>query len=129
MGDRGNIVIRQSAGTNSGDVWLYTHWGGTDIPEVVKRALAKKQRWDDKSYLARIIFQELVGDDKGGTGFDLSTRLQDNEHDLLVVDIPSQKVCVVDPNVEKDGKLPVDYKPKRGWTFEDYVALDELPEV
>ena len=106
MGDRGNIVIRQGT-TNADDVWFYTHWSGSEIGEVVKTALARKQRWTDDCYLARIVFCQLVKgieDEEAGCG--ISTSMQDNEHPILVVDVPKQCVYYVDEHECKTGRLP-----------------------
>lgn len=67
MGDRANVVIKD------GDeaVCLYTHWNGTALPEVLRKAMTRgQQRWDDSSYLARIIFCDMVeGKERELTGF------------------------------------------------------------
>jgi hypothetical protein len=103
MGDRGNIVIRD----RGDDVWLYTHWRGSDIAEVVAEALALKQRWDDPAYLARIIADVLWGgQERSTTGFGISCCMGDNEHPILVVDCDTQKVHTVPEKFTKDGKLP-----------------------
>lgn len=78
MGNRGNIVIHEKEG---GKIFLYTHWGGSDLRETVARALALgKARWDDESYLTRIVFDALSGREFRETGHGISTRVTDNEH-------------------------------------------------
>ena len=57
MGDRGTVEIH--------GVYLYTHWGASDLIDVVREALAKKWRWDDESYLARIIFDTMLDGSHG----------------------------------------------------------------
>lgn len=92
MGDRGNIVIKQK---DDDLIFLYTHWGGHDIKETLSKALARgRDRWDDESYLARIIFEEMISVDRNGsTGFGISTYPPDNDgYPFLVVDMKSQKV-------------------------------------
>lgn len=82
MGDRGNIVLHDG----EAKIYLYTHWTGSDIGEVLKFALIKGQgRWSDPPYLYRVIFQTLIGNDNDITGFGLSTTECDNEHPLLHV--------------------------------------------
>ena len=89
MGDRANVGIR-SCGE---EVWLYTHWLGSDLPEIVAAALDKgRDRWDQAEYLARIVFQAMLGEDKGNTGFGIWTSPPDNEHDLIVLDVDAQLV-------------------------------------
>jgi hypothetical protein len=120
MGDRANCII-QFDGKKSNRVWFYTHWSGSDLPGIVKTALAKKWRWDVDSYLARIIFCELVKDNEmEETGFGISLRQQDNEHPYLVVDIKNKKVFFeMPPGDEKYFRLKDE--AKKGWSFEEYI--------
>lgn len=90
MGDRVNIEVRQS----SGSVFFYGHWSGSDAILSVYNALALRERWDDESYLARIIFDSFRGDDVGTSGFGISTCIQDNEYPLIVVDCNDRKVKI-----------------------------------
>lgn len=106
MGDRGNIVVRQTSGTNRDDVWFYTHWSGSYMKEIIGKALALKQRWDDPSYLARIIFDKLTDGDKGTTGFGISTSIGDNEHPILVVETVAKLVYTVREDQLEDNRLP-----------------------
>jgi hypothetical protein len=88
MGDRANVVIRDDyvRDNDREAVFLYSHWGGYELPEVVRRALARRERWDDAPYLARIVFDTMIGGHQGGeTGFGISTRIPDNEYDLIVL--------------------------------------------
>lgn len=72
MGDRGNIIIRDEGAP---DLYLYTHWNGSDLPKTLKRALSRKERWEDSAYLARIIFCEMVkGSEADATGFGILDR-------------------------------------------------------
>jgi hypothetical protein len=108
MGDRANILVKDSYDQNG--VYLYTHWGGTDLPFTLQEALKKKWRWGDTSYLTRIIFCEMVkGEEEGETGFGISSKVGDGDDRILVVD---------------DDKGTVSYNDKI-WTFDEYIALDE----
>ena len=86
IGNRGNIKV--------GGVYLYTHWGGSYIKEILRSALIRgKNRWTDEGYLTRIIFCEMIKDDVlGETGFGISTYELDNEHTILEVDCERQEV-------------------------------------
>jgi len=130
MGDRANVVIRGKYGD---DIWLYTHSFGSDLKDIVKKALARKQRWDDPAYLTRIIFSEMLkyaGALDTEYGFGISTFLLDNEHGVIVVDVPNQKVVRMEErNLEKQLRnsltvqvLPkvLDYRVSR--TFEQFAA-------
>lgn len=47
-------------------VYLYSHWDGDEplekshLADKLRIALKRKQRWDDESYLARIIVSEVI---------------------------------------------------------------------
>jgi hypothetical protein len=108
MGDRRNVIINDSAGAG---VALYSHWGGTELPEVVKRALAKRWRWDDSAYLARIIFCEMVkGSEAEETGFGIAPGdylCEASDRDISI-DVPGKRI--------KLGK-------RKPWvSFEEFVA-------
>ena len=100
MGDRANIAVVQHDGSR---VWLYTHWDGYDLPEVLRAALDRgRDRWEDAAYLARIIFCQMTkGQEMETTGFGISTRICDNERPVLVVDCERGMVTV-----ERDGREP-----------------------
>jgi len=94
MGDRGNIAIQYENGQR---IYFYTHWKGSQTREIVKKALARKERWNDDAYLARIIFCELIdGDTDGETGFGISPNECDPENPTIVVDTVEKKVWVDD---------------------------------
>lgn len=90
MGDRGNIEIVQGtryAGEGEvpralDSVFLYTHWRGSQVAQILADALEKSGiRGGDPSYLTRIIFNELQGDDRTTTGFGISVgQPDDNEY-------------------------------------------------
>lgn len=127
MGDRGNIVIRQSKDTNRGDVWFYSHWGGYGLKSVVQRALTRRERWEDETYLARIVFCELVkGIESEPTGIGISTRIGDNEHDIVVVDVPGQRIFEMKEAELKDGRLLDSLQPDTALSFEEFVSQPVL---
>jgi len=94
MGDRGNIeIIQGTARGNDGErraldsVYLYTHWRGSQVCQILASALeAGGGRIHDPSYLTRIIFNELQGDDRTSTGFGISVgQPDDNEYSIPTV--------------------------------------------
>jgi hypothetical protein len=125
MGDRGNIVLKSKGQPN---IFLYTHWSGSELPTVVQNALKRgKGRIGDDPYLNRIIFIELVKDDiLSETGFGLSTEVCDNEHYLVVVDHAAKRVYFAN---EKTPGEPL--AGTKGWTFEAYINAkpEELEEA
>lgn len=116
MGDRANVVIDDSGSR----VFLYTHWNGNELPETLRQALERHERWDDAQYLARIVFQKMVGGDNGVTGYGITARVGDNSYPLLIVDVGNQMVKL--EAEERGGALRGKQKE---FTFEDYIALPE----
>lgn len=93
MGDRRNVIVKDDR--KKPGVALYTHWGGSELPEQVKAALAKRWRWNDAPYLARIIFCQMVkGEEQEETGFGITTTMdmcEESERDI-VVDVAQQRI-------------------------------------
>ena len=84
MGARSNIVVQEQDGAR---IWLYGHWMGEDSINVVRDTLAKRDRWDDSPYLARMLFSEMVkGSIDETTGFGISTVMCDNEYPIIVLE-------------------------------------------
>jgi len=110
MGDRGVIKVYQGKGRQP--VCLYTHWCGDEIYGFLKRSLARRERWEDKAYLTRIIFCEMIkGHEDDTTGFGISTYIPDNEHTVLGVN-PDKKLVTFE---DEYGKV------KGSVTFEQFV--------
>lgn len=108
MGDRANIVLEQDTGS---ELWLYSHWAGSDMPRLLRDALGRgRARWDDEPYLGRIIFCELVQDDwKGLTGLGLTTYETDGGRRVLRVNVKRQEVRC----------------RNQAWPFEEFVRLND----
>lgn len=116
MGDRANVAVVD----NGERVYLYTHSSGYDLPDTVRRALARgTDRWTDAPYLTRIIFCEMIGGDsiRGTTGYGISPRVGDNEHPIIVVDCDAQQVFA-----EADGAFKLQGEAKR-YAIVDYANL------
>jgi hypothetical protein len=114
MGDRANVAVVQDDGKAL--VYLYTHWGGSELAADVQKALAKNWRWDDGAYLTRIIFDTMTDGSHGQeTGFGIATSRCDNEHSIIVVDPSKQRV-----GFAFEDKEPACYV---SWTFKEYIAL------
>jgi len=106
MGDRANVLVKYD--DKDSGVYLYTHWGGSDLPSTLQQALKKRERWDDSQYLTRIIFCTMVGQDwDGTTGYGISSMVGDGDDRVL-------EVNVEDATVSFGGKT---------WTFEEFVKL------
>jgi len=114
MGDRGQVRL---VSEGSPDIYLYTHWGATELPEVVAEALKRgKGRWSDDEYLNRIIFTEMIKDDvMSETGFGIGTA----EHgDVWRV-----------VTVYHDTKFVEITEIDKVWSFDDFVTAFAVSEV
>ena len=65
-----------------------------ELPGIVQEALRRgESRWDDSSYLARIVFCDMVkGHEAELTGFGIAATIQDNSHLLIVLDTGKQEL-------------------------------------
>ena len=125
MGDRANVFVRTDEQNPQIGVYLYTHNGGTDLPATVQRALAKRWRWNDPAYLARIIFCEMVkGHDDRETGFGIATYSPDGRERILYVDPFKQTIGCTCENAREGADLSIRLPCKPTWTFEKFVALN-----
>lgn len=96
MGDRGNVLVKE----NSEDpgIYLYTHWSGTELPDIVQGALSRgKGRWGDTPYLTRIIFSDMVREDiDGETGYGIGRYEVSGEHSTIILNDGAQTVTIDD---------------------------------
>lgn len=89
MGDRNNIKITYHTGDS---VYLYTHWRGSEVLDIVTRCLETSSRVDDEAYFARVLFCALLGDNlqdwRGETGFGIAPYPPDQDYanDMVHVD-------------------------------------------
>jgi len=85
MGDRAMAEIK----TMQGSLYVYTHWGGTSLPENARRAISiAESRWGDTPYALRIIVDQLTKEGRDQeTGFGLM--LTPNAEDSYNSDMPS----------------------------------------
>jgi hypothetical protein len=103
MGDRANICNIYDHGEK---IYFYTHWDGSNLPQVLRNALAKRMRWDDPPYLSRIIFSEMIKNNVSDEhGYGIAPYEPDNNHTLIEVHHYNKKVVI--------GNM--------SWTFEEYV--------
>lgn len=125
MGDRANCVVRQRD-EEPGEVWLYTHWRGSELLHLVQQALKKKWRWSDPAYLTRIIFDVMTDGAKEETGFGISCSgdLCDNEHNLIVVDVPREEVRIENYSHRIDPDSPEYRKALWRFGFQEFCDLN-----
>jgi hypothetical protein len=123
MGDRSNIVIEQADG---GRIFLYGHWMGSDAINVVTQVLARRQRWNDETYLARMLFSKMTEGEPvdAETGYGIGTYPADNDGYPFIVLKPASMTIFL----EKDNRWSD--KPNEAITpeisFEDYLSC--VPE-
>ena len=61
IGDRAQIKINSFyEDSTAAPVYLYTHGGASCLEATLVEALKRKERWEDASYLARIIFETMI---------------------------------------------------------------------
>lgn len=97
MGDRANVrIVDEGWGS---DVYLYTHWSGSELPNIVRNAMARRERWSDCSYLARIVFSAMiVGQLDGATGFGISSVVGDGDDRIITLHVDTQTVRIQVPD-------------------------------
>lgn len=82
MGARSNVVIQDGEER----VYLYGHWMACRSIEHAAVGL-RSDRFDDASYLARIVFESMIASSPGGeAGYGISASLTDNQFAILVID-------------------------------------------
>ena len=94
-----------------------------------------KSRWDDPSYLSRIIATQVFADLVNSvTGGGLSTELVDNQYPLLCVDLLGQRLGLCDGETyDDDGERIVDPHDMSNWryvvSFQEFCDLDLISEL
>jgi hypothetical protein len=74
MGNRSQIVIRETASQKDNLVILYGHWAGDDNLTAVQTVLTRTGRMGDSAYLTAQLFHEFItqsGREYDGLGFGL----------------------------------------------------------
>jgi len=89
MSDNADVCIEE----HDQDIFLYTHWEGHTLPILVGRVLARRTRWRDAHYLARMVFSEMIAVDLRGDGnFGISTIHRGADYPLLTLHVDRQEV-------------------------------------
>lgn len=112
MGNRFSIEVVHEAGS----VFLYTHWKGCSICNTLKASLERgSDRWEDESYLTRIIFSDMIAEDiNSNTGYGISLISYTQPYRTIKVDIPNAMV---------------EYMDKFSFTFDDYINLQNPSQL
>ena len=96
MGMRQNVKLTYSEGA---PVYVYSHWDGEDdrnnspLAHKVRSAIARRERWDDESYLARIIISEILKKEiDGEIGYGIAPYEIDPDFPTIEVDLERKQV-------------------------------------
>ena len=121
MGDRATVEIWNNAAAPKSEerpVVLYTHWRGSTLIQDVMSAIERRERWDDPSYLSRIIFCHMLNGSNDplndSTGYGILT---DNVGDAwleIVVDCDRQEIIVKEFD-----------KNNETYTFDEFAKMGE----
>lgn len=113
MGERGTIRIN----FEEGPVCFYTHWQGDSLPENLQKSLLRgKSRWDDPSYLARIIFSSMIQEGiESLMGYGISPTPHMGNHPILEIYPDKMNVSWMVPH-----SLEIEI-----WSFEEFTKLPE----
>jgi hypothetical protein len=89
--------------TSTGSLYLYTHWNGSELPQMAKEAVEKaKPRLGDESYWVRIVVDQIfkdLRDQETGGGIMLKPTAEDSyNHDK-----PSVIIDATDGSVKLRG--------------------------
>jgi hypothetical protein len=99
MGDRNNIKVTYHNGQS---IYLYSHWGGSGLRDIVRDALETSGRVTDESYFARVLFSRMVADDiNGEIGYGIATYPPDQD--------ANNRMIHVDYSTEQDGMPQIDW--------------------
>lgn len=123
MGERSNVRMLYDTGD---EIFFYTHWGGEQLPYIVQEALAYNKRWNDPSYLSRIIFSRMIEDDiLGFTGYGISPYIVDHDNywSIITVDTENKRILFYSRNDPETNRYE--------WSFEEYIELrpEEIAEA
>jgi len=93
MGDRNNIKITYGTGDS---IYLYGHWIGNELREIVANAVEASNRVTDESYFARILFCRMVTSNgtreiDGETGYGIAPYKVDQDANNKMVHIDYTK--------------------------------------
>lgn len=126
MGDRANIGFR--SGEHTGQcVWLYTHWAGHVLPDVVIPAVKYAEpRWGDHSYATRMALTSVIGGVERDTGWGVSTAPGENEYNALVIDWDQRIVSILPASVADDWHTFTDDEMVEALDSATSVAFDVL---
>ena len=122
IGDRAQVKINPFwKGSKNPPLYLYTHWGASNLEGTLVEALKRKVWWGDDTYLARIIFETMIKDDIGSeVDFGIDT-VQHGDIWKLIELSDDQKISVFICH----GVNPENHKEVWTGTFEEFINYFE----
>ena len=85
MGNRNNIKITYHTGDS---IYLYGHWIGDEIREIVANAVETSDRVTDESYFARVLFSRMIMNEiESETGYGIAPYAPDQDANNKMVHI------------------------------------------
>ena len=87
MGDRNNIKITYGTGDS---IYLYGHWIGNQVREIVANAVEASNRVTDESYFARVLFCAMVAESddlRGETGYGIAPYAPDQDYSNKMIHV------------------------------------------
>jgi hypothetical protein len=106
MGDRGQIEM---CFDESPSVFLYTHWRGCELKQILASALHHADgRWHDDEYVTAIIFRGMIADR--------------NDDDLIWYGIgPDRHGDLNEPLIQVSTEYQKVFIEEEKWTFPEFV--------
>ena len=122
MGDRATFAVETHPDKR---VYFYAHWTGHNVPKVIQTALSLRERWNDATYLARMLFCHLChGEEMGTTGFGIGAELDDSSYPILVLR-PAKQIVELHA-YDGDSIVGAWKKPTVVWTFEEFCGIEDI---
>ena len=123
MGDRANLGIRGSDGNT---IFLYLHWGGSEINETMAQAIAKAMVRDgDESYFTRIFVSSVIGLDwnrETGVGMLVNKLPSSGDgYDVPVYDYVSKEISIHSEKWDEAGGY-IDLEPIEEYDRDIFIA-------
>lgn len=110
MGARSNVKITDTTNADfdfgQRGIYIYSHGHGPELPVMVRDALeAGRERWNDSTYLTRILIDQITKDGRDQTtGFGVGLEPGENSFPMVIVDLGKQTVAI------GDGGTPVPFE-------------------
>ena len=107
MGNRNNIKITYRTGDS---IYLYGHWIGSELQDIVANAVMTSDRVTDESYFARVLFSRMIMNEiESETGYGIAPYAPDQDAENKMVHIDYRGVSAL-----SDWRPQIDYEYEEG---------------